>query len=176
MKKTIVISAIMGLLVLVEFFAAAIYLFVFPVKYRAEIEKFSSKYEIEAALVFAVVKAESDFDRFEVSAKGAVGLAQIMPSTAEYLEKNYFKGRAFDLFCPSDNIELCCFYLRYLIDRFGNLIAALAAYNAGEGNVGSWVGLNGAASFSVKDVRFSETKRYVRRVLLFKRVYGSKLL
>ncbi len=176
MKKTIVISAVIGLLVLVEFFAAAIYFFVFPVKYKAEIEKFSSKYEIEAALVFAVVKAESDFDRFEVSTKGAIGLAQIMPSTAEYLEENYFKGRTFDLFCPSDNVELCCFYLRYLIDRFGSAAAAVAAYNAGEGNVSSWIESSGETSFSVNDVRFPETKRYIRRVLLFKRVYSLKFL
>ena len=88
----------------------------------------SNKYGLEPSLVRAVISAESNWDPQAVSKKGAVGLMQLMPSTAREMK--------LDPFSPEENIEGGTRYLRYLLDRFdGNLDVALAAYNSGPSTV-----------------------------------------
>ena len=119
------------------------------VKYDVLIEAAASRYQVDNALIKAVIKAESNFDHRAVSPKGAQGLMQLMPRTASSLQVR-------DSFEPEANIEGGVRYLRYLINVYGgDLRLALAAYNAGEKAVASHRGIP----------PYSETRNYVRRVL-----------
>ena len=141
MKKFLVILLV---LISVVFAACAYVKLSFPLKYAENVKTYAARYNLDESLVFAVIKAESGFDKDKVSPKGAVGLMQIMPKTAEYVSKEFFSGRKFDLTNPGDNIELGCFYLAYLAEKFDNRAEILAAYNAGEGNVKLWKKEKGA--------------------------------
>jgi soluble lytic murein transglycosylase-like protein len=120
-------------------------------KYDHLIAKASQKYNVEPALIKAVIKAESNFNHLAVSRKGARGLMQLMPSTATSL-------RVQDSFHPENNIEGGVRYLQYLIKYFnGNLPLALAAYNAGENAVIRHGGIP----------PYRETQTYVQKVLSY---------
>ena len=107
------------------------------------------KYNVDCALVKAVIKAESNFDHKAVSRKGAKGLMQLMPQTASLLRVN-------DCFRPEDNIDGGIRHLSYLISLYnGDLALALAAYNAGETAVARYRGIP----------PYADTRAYVRRVL-----------
>ena len=116
-----------------------------------------------ADLIAAVIYSESRF-RDQTSHAGARGLMQITPSTAKLIER-LSGGQTFnfeDLSNPDINIRYGTFYLRYLIDKFGdNVVAALAAYNAGETNVVAW----GGSNLELDDIPFPETRGYVEDVL-----------
>lgn len=119
-------------------------------KYDHLITRASEKYNVDSALVKAVIKAESNFDHKAVSPKGARGLMQLMPATASSLEVR-------DSFHPEKNIDGGVRYLRYLLNLFkGDLPLALAAYNAGEAAV---------ARYHYSIPPFRETQTYVQRVL-----------
>lgn len=120
-------------------------------RYDHLIAKASQKYNVEPALIKAVIKAESNFNHRAVSPKGARGLMQLMPATASSLQVQ-------DSFHPENNIEGGVRYLRYLIKYFnGNLPLALAAYNAGENAVIRYGGIP----------PYRETQTYVQRVLSY---------
>ncbi|RME57638.1 MAG: lytic transglycosylase domain-containing protein [Candidatus Dadabacteria bacterium] len=121
---------------------------------------YSRKYNLEPTLVISIIEAESRFNPYAVSAKGAVGLMQILPSTAEYISKKYsipWRGRS-GLFNPSYNILIGCAYLHYLMKKFNqNLKYTLMAYNWGPSNTKKMI----------KKLKSppSTTKAYVRRVV-----------
>lgn len=118
----------------------------------------AKNYGLEAALLRAVIRVESEFDPRAVSKKGAVGLMQIMPETG----KRY---GALDLFDPVENIATGAKYLKDLLALFrGDLSLALAAYNAGENTV---------IRYGNRIPPFMETERYVPKVLAFYRKYLS---
>ena len=115
------------------------------------IEKASKKYDLPSDLIKGVIKAESDFQVKAKSSKGALGLMQLMPSTAEELGVR-------DPFDIDQNIDGGSRYLKKMMDRFGNDIRkALSAYNAGPGTVERYDG----------NVPYKETRHYVERVLSF---------
>jgi soluble lytic murein transglycosylase-like protein len=123
------------------------------------IVKTSDKYRIDAALVKAIIKAESNFNHRAVSPVGARGLMQLMPATAASLQVG-------DSFHPEKNIEGGVRYLRYLMNLFnGNLPLVLAAYNSGENTV---------LRYKNRIPPYQETQTYVRRVLgYFSRYAGG---
>jgi hypothetical protein len=126
-------------------------------KYDPVIRKASKRYNVDYALVKAVIKAESNFDPLAISRAGAKGLMQLMPGTAKALGVN-------DSFHPADNIEGGIRHLRYLLDLFdGNLQLVLAAYNAGEEVVFRYNGIP----------PYQETRTYVQRVLRYFQNYTS---
>jgi soluble lytic murein transglycosylase len=118
---------------------------------------------VDPALLAAVIYAESRFSD-QTSSQGARGLMQITPPTADTIEK-LSGGQTFvydDLSDPDLNIRYGSYYLRYLLEKYsGNEAAALAAYNAGEGNADQW----GGPELRVEDIRFPETRDYVIEVL-----------
>jgi soluble lytic murein transglycosylase-like protein len=119
-------------------------------KYDHHILKASEKYDVDPALIKAVIKTESNFNHRAVSPKGARGLMQLMPRTADALQVE-------DSFHPENNIEGGTRYLRYLLNFFnGNLALALAAYNAGE---------NAVLKYNNTIPPYRETQQYVQRVL-----------
>ena len=128
-------------------------------RYEPVITKAAKKYNVDSALIKAVIKAESNFNPRAVSRVGARGLMQLMPATASSLEVQ-------DSFHPEKNIEGGVRYLRYLLNLFnGDLPLALAAYNAGEGTV---------ARYNNSVPPYQETRTYIRRVLDYFDRYSSR--
>ena len=149
---------------------------VYPTKYNEAVSSCGVENGLPESLIYAVIKAESNFDPQARSPKNAVGLMQIMEPTAQWVcEKvgTIFSGGDM-LKEPERNIQIGCFYLSYLLDMYdGNQKCALAAYNAGLANVNSWL-LNETYSKNGKDldvIPFSETEQYVNRVLTNERIY-----
>ena len=120
----------------------------FKTKFDQLIDEAARHFDVDAGLVSAVIKAESDYNPREVSNKGARGLMQLMPSTAE----RFGVTNSFD---PAANIYGGTRYLRWLLQTFdNNADLAVAAYNAGEGNVWKYNGVP----------PFSETVTYIKRI------------
>lgn len=140
-----------------------------PLKHEDVIRQQAADKNLDPALIAAVIYQESRF-RDETSSAGAKGLMQILPDTAEFIARRS-GGTAFelrDLGDPDINIRYGSWYLRYLLaQHHGDVALAVAAYNAGEGNVDSWIReAGGASAFDpATDIPFPETGQYVAGVL-----------
>jgi peptidoglycan lytic transglycosylase len=134
-----------------------------PLRHEDVIRQESAQWDVDPALVAGMIYAESHF-RDQTSHADARGLMQITPDTARFIARKS-RGTEFvleDLSDPDVNIAYGTFYLRYLLDLLDqNEVAALAAYNAGIGNVDEW----GGADLGLEDIRFDETRDYVERVM-----------
>jgi soluble lytic murein transglycosylase len=134
-----------------------------PLRHDDIIRQQAERWELDPALIAAVINEESGFTD-QTSEAGARGLMQITPATADTIER-LSGGETFvyeDLADPDLNIRYGTFYLDHLLDRFGgNEVAALAAYNAGPENVEGW----GGAALEVDRIEFDETRDYVTEVL-----------
>ncbi|HWO40305.1 MAG TPA: transglycosylase SLT domain-containing protein [Candidatus Eisenbacteria bacterium] len=128
--------------------------------YDEIIRSASDRHSIDADLIRAVIKVESDFNSTARSHKGAAGLMQLMPETARL-------HNVADIYDPNDNIEGGVRHLKLLLNRFaGDLQLTLAAYNAGIKAVEKYGGIP----------PFAETQEYVRRVLRYYRTYNGHRL
>ncbi len=128
-----------------------------PEEFDSIISSCSREFGVDKALVKAVIHAESGYNPNAVSRKGATGLMQLMPSTAQGL-------KVADSFNPEDNIRGGVRYLRFLLDTFkGNVSLALAAYNAGLTKVAKFGGIP----------PYEETRNYVSKVLNYQKSYLS---
>jgi soluble lytic murein transglycosylase len=149
-----------------------------PLRHEDIIRQQSREKGLDPALVAAVIYAESHFRDGQTSRAGALGLMQITPATARYIARKS-GGTAFvvgDLATPQVNIAYGAYYLRYLLSRYdGNEAFALAAYNAGEGNVDRWIASARAhdRALTVDAIPYSETRAYVTRVQDAKRDYAT---
>lgn len=128
---------------------------------RALIRAAARKHRVHAALVISIVAAESNFDPSAISAKGAIGLMQLMPETAQLFGA--------DATIPEQNVDAGAQYLRALIDKYHKyhnwLTRVIAAYNAGPGVVDHYHGVP----------PYRETKTYVARVLAFMKKFQREL-
>ncbi len=148
--------------------------FLYPNDYKAEVDKYSRKYGVSAELVYAVIRAESKFDKDVVSDKGAKGLMQIIDATADWASEKIELSDV-DLFDPETNIEIGTYYLSYLLDLYnGNKVCAIAAYNAGPANVDKWLGDKECSKDGKKldKIPFPETEKYVKKVMENIEKYG----
>lgn len=146
-----------------------------PNEYSVSIEKYSAEYNLNPNLVRAVIKTESSYNPMSVSNMGAYGLMQITDQTGYYIASNIGMGNFNQtmLYNPDVNIQMGCWYLRNLINEFDNVNTALAAYNAGRGNVVKW--LNNPEYSPNKEeltkIPFKETANYVKRVNFYEKLY-----
>ena len=147
---------------------------IYVTKYSEYVKKYSQEYGVDEYLIYAVIKAESNFNEKAESSKGAKGLMQLMYGTAKETAKGLDITITEDtILDPEINIELGTKYISKLLARYENIELALAAYNAGSGNVDSWVNNNTLKSdgTDAENIPFKETNNYVRKILKDYRIY-----
>lgn len=156
----------------------------YPLEHEDAIRDNARRHGLDPALVAAVIETESGWVPDSRSPAGAVGLMQVLPETARFIAGRPDRPSPSPerLDDPATNIAYGTWYLRYLIDRHGDLPVALAAYNAGEGVVAGWraaAAREGRTFRAPDDVPFPETRAFVRQVLdhadTYRRAYGSEL-
>lgn len=138
---------------------------IYPLKYEEQIKDSAARHGVDPYLVAAVIRTESSWNPVATSSKGATGLMQLMPETArDMITKGLVSSSysAEDLTDPATNIEFGCAYLSYLLKYFnGAQDRAIAAYNAGMGNVDGWAQ---AGTVLHNAITFPETQAYLIRV------------
>jgi len=146
----------------------------YPLSYEHVIRGHAENYDLDPALLAAVIYRESKFDADARSSSGAIGLMQLLPDTAKGIAV-HTGGKKFvveDLYDPEINVRYGSFYLRRLLRKYGDERLALAAYNAGQANVDRWIEEGG-------EIQFPETQQYVDEVLelrdVYSRAYGDEL-
>ena len=169
MKKFLIIPTIL-------LFVTAIILFIlsttfFPVKHLSVIEKYSNAYSLNPILISSIINVESNYNSKSVSDAGAVGLMQILPSTAEEIATKLNIDN-YDLFDVDTNIQFGCYYMSYLLNLYNNDESkALMAYNAGLGTVNHWISQN----INSNDIPYKETKDYLKKIEFNKIIYTKKI-
>ena len=142
----------------------------YPIEYEDLVSQYCEEYQVDEALVYAVIKNESSFTPDAVSSVDARGLMQIQGPTLEwavYREGEDAQVTADDLFDPQVNIKYGVMLLRLFLDEFEHLDVALCAYHAGWGNVKKWLDDPEYSDDGVtlKTIPFGDTSSYVQRVL-----------
>jgi len=155
---------------------------IYPYPNQVIIEKYATRYGVDPLFVIAVIREESKFLSKSESHKGAKGLMQLMPSTAQSIaeslgDKTYSEE---DLLNPEKNIQYGTWYLASLQKVFANNTTLVtAAYNGGRGRVQEWIknGQIDPKNIRLQDIPFQETRDYVGRVLQsyqkYNKLYGK---
>jgi peptidoglycan lytic transglycosylase len=138
----------------------------YPLKYEQIVRGHARNYQLDPALLAAVIYQESKFRSDAKSGSGAIGLMQLQPETAKgiAIRTGGSQFQTSDLYNPEINVRYGSWYLRHLLDKYDDERTALAAYNAGQRNVDEWRAQG-------KEIQFSETREYVDRVEHLKGVY-----
>ena len=152
----------------------------FPLGYLDDVQHIAKQTGVKKSLIWSVIRQESVFNSHAVSHRGARGLMQLMPTTADYISKKSGLGKVpkQELFLPPINIQLGSLYLADLLKRFDNQPAlAIAAYNAGPTRVKRWQKQTSINDIDiwVEVIPFNETRRYVQQVIAFTVVYDWRL-
>lgn len=170
-------SRLLIILVVVLFLLTAVYLIssdwfwnaISPITYNNILQQYSEEFKIDPLLVAAIIKSESAFNPIAESNKGALGLMQLMPLTAEALahEMNLDYVNVEDLYDPEINIHIGYYYIVKLLKKYnGNIVFALAAYNAGTVKTDEWLkNYKGDPDRAVVAISFPETQKFVKEVL-----------
>ena len=141
---------------------------VYPLKYEEEIVKWSEAHKLDPALAAAVIMQESRFNPAATSYKGARGLMQIMPATAQTIAKGVEVSN-YSLYDAETSIQFGTWHLHVMLEKYDNNVdAALAAYNAGGGNADKWIRLG-----ILDSIPFNETRNYVINVKRYREIYAS---
>lgn len=145
---------------------SALLSYLYPLRYEEEIAASSARHTVDPMLVAAVIETESGWDAHAASSRGAQGLMQLMPETAQdmidlgLVDADEYHADELDV--PATNIEFGCAYLAYLIDYFnGSIDSAIAAYNAGLSHVNDWTEQDTVLHNAIT---FPETQAYLIRV------------
>jgi soluble lytic murein transglycosylase len=138
----------------------------YPLRYEAIVRGHAQNYRLDPVLLAAVIYQESKFQADVESRSGAIGLMQLLPDTAKgiAIHTGGNRFRVQDLYTPEINVRYGAWYLRHLMDKYGDERTALAAYNAGQDNVDRW-------RQEGRGVVFAETRAYVARVEDLKKIY-----
>lgn len=181
LKIFIVLIVIVAILFAIFKNKDAIMKYFYVIKYSEYVEKYSEEYDVDKYLIYACIKAESNFNEKAESKKGAKGLMQLMDSTAGDIAKSLdMTIDNDDLFNPEINIKLGTKYISKMLQKYENTTLALAAYNAGSGNVDSWIsqGTIERDGSNAENIPFKETNNYVRKILkdykIYKELYMQK--
>lgn len=150
---------------------------IYPREYSSIVSREARENNLDEALVYSIIKAESNFDPEAMSRVGAVGLMQLMPSTFDWLlmRDGYPDLTYEDMSRPEINIRYGCHYLEFLSEKYSAIKTIAAAYNAGHGAVDSWLkdpnysddGIN------LKYIPYGETAAYAEKVAGFYEKYNE---
>ena len=177
MNKVIKIIAILAILIFAVYWGKTIILrMLYKTDYRQYVEKYAEKYGVEKELLYAVIKVESKFNPNAISKSKAKGLMQIMDSTAkEIAQKNNIELTDENILDPEINIEIGTIYLSQLIEKYNSVELAIAAYNAGHGNVDKWISQDTLKEdgTDAENIPFKETNMYVRKIINNYRMYQT---
>ncbi len=184
-KVTVIIITVMicivGLLAVIPFTRDMGMKIWYPTDFSEIVEEKAELFGVDEELVYAVIRTESSFDPNAQSSAGAKGLMQMTDGTFEWVQELLGAQEVLppeNLFEPEINIHHGVYFLSFLIDYYENTDTALAAYNAGMGNVASWLedpeysedGVN------IDDIPFPETRSYVKKVndalLIYRNLYN----
>ena len=148
----------------------------YPLEYKNLVFENHNKYNVDESLIFAVIKAESDFDPNAVSNANAYGLMQITAPTFDWLQYkkniNYKMDESY-LFTPSVNIEYGTYFLSILLKRYDDLAVAISAYNAGISAVDGWLDNDDYSSDgkTLDNIPYKQTDKYVDKVINAQKIY-----
>jgi len=173
MKKLYFVISVCVLIIVV---LISIIFLLFPRKNQNLIRIYSEKYSLTEVMVASVINIESRYDKNSVSDAGAIGMMQLLPSTAmDCADRLDIEITEDDLYDEKINIELGCFYLSYLLNLFeGNITNSLCAYNWGLGNVKNWMELgNVDESGTIINVPVPETNNYLKKYKINSFVYEN---
>ena len=180
MKRKIVICliAVIIFIIFLILFKDNILKIFYPKKYEEIVYLYAKEYNVDENLIYAVIKAESNFDENAVSNKNALGLMQIMEDTAKDIaKKNNIQvdenNARQDILDINNNINIGTKYLATLLEKYQNTELALAAYNAGTGNVDNWIEKNilDKDGSNIENIPYKETNNYVRVILQNYKIY-----
>ncbi len=153
---------------------------IYPKTYSEIVSTYAEEYNVEENLIYAVIKAESNFDSKAVSNREAIGLMQIVEETAiDVAKRNQIEidteNITEELLDIDNNINIGTKYLSTLLTQYGNMEIALAAYNAGIGTVNNWIEKQviQADGSDIENIPYKETNNYVRKILRDYRVYNE---
>lgn len=177
MKKIIMIIIIIAVIMLLLW--VKILPRTYPQKYSEYVEKYAKENELDPLLIYSIIKAESNFNNEAKSNSDAIGLMQLMLSTAEEMSKKMNLGEITeeDLYNPEVNIKIGTKYFKSLLEKYDNYNLAIIAYNAGMGNVDKWIeqGILDNQGENIENIPFAETKSYAKKILqnykIYKKIY-----
>ncbi len=182
-KYKIIISTVIVLFIITILFVLfkdKLLKILYPKTYSEIISVYAEEYDVEENLIYAVIKAESNFDSQAVSNREAIGLMQIVEETAiDVVNKNQIdvdtENIVEELLDIDNNINIGTKYLSTLLTQYGNIEVALAAYNAGIGTVNNWIDkqIIKADGSDIENVPYKETNNYVRKILRDYRIYND---
>ena len=182
-KKQITITAIVLILCMIIAFLnipLRIQKIIYKKDYKEYVQKYAQEYNVDENLIYALIKAESNFNSNAKSSKDAIGLMQLMESTAQDVCKKTDLQISSDelsekLLEPDININIGTKYLSILIQKYGNIEIAITAYNAGIGTVDNWIekGIIKADSSDIENIPYKETNNYVRKILRDYKIYSN---
>ena len=176
-KKLVIIGVIVGIVLSIYNYKNIqniILKKIYIKEYEEIVEEYSKEYELDSNLIYAIIKAESNFKKDAISNKGAKGLMQLMDATsadiANVLNIKFDNEKILE---PQYNIMIGTKYISMLINKYQNISLALAAYNAGSGNVDKWIkeGTLNDNGNNIENIPFKETNNYVRKILRDYQIY-----
>ncbi len=138
----------------------------YQIEFTEYVQKYAKEYGVEEALIYAVIKCESNYKPTVTSSVGAMGLMQMMPATFKDMQ-NRLKEELDDekLYDPEISIKYGTYYLKYLYNYFDDWSLVPAAYNAGMGNVSKWLkNPEYSSDGKLTNIPFPETARYVIKI------------
>lgn len=149
---------------------------IYPITYHEYVEKYSAQNDVDKYMIYAIIKAESNFNPDVKSKSKAIGLMQLLEETAVEMSNSIENQTVTEeeLYQPEINIKLGTSYYAYLLKHYkGNNILALTAYNAGMGNVDTWIktGVIQSDGSDIENIPYKETNNYVRKILRDYQIY-----
>ena len=156
----------------------------YPIEYENYVEEYSSKFNVDKYLIYAIIKAESNFNENAESSKGAKGVMQLMENTAKDVLKKTDEipiteeELSSKIMEPQYNIAIGTKYISLLTEKYKNIELAIVAYNAGSGNLDNWIeqGIIKADGTNIENVPYKETNNYVRKILRDYKIYKDLYL
>ena len=177
-KILIAISILLIFIIFIIAYKEKILKIIYPKTYSEIVTTYAEKYGVDSNLIFAVIKAESNFEENAVSSKSAIGLMQIVENTAlDVARKNNIEIKQEnikeELLNVDNNINIGTKYLETLLKKYNNLEVARAAYNAGIGTVDNWInkGIIKKDGSDIEKIPYKETNNYVRKILRDYKIY-----